>query len=174
VSEALPARRWSEPTRALPLRWGGYRERLALGLTLIVSGGVCIAGADTFQLLALLATAPHIVGWAILPADGWRRMTAAFPSTLACWLLLTGPKFLLVLVLPYLCWMLVRHRPAGTAFGTAVIPAAAAIVIASVVQGYDAMLPALGVECAALAAGALSARVLASQVALRRGRQTPD
>lgn len=165
--------RWTEPTRALPLRWGGYTERLVLGSALIVSGGLCIAGADTYQLLALAATLPHVVGWAILPADGWRRLTAALPSTLACWLLLTGPRFLLVLVLPYLCWMLVRHRPLLAAV-TVVIPAGTALVIASVVQGYDAMLPALAVEGAALVAGALSARVLASQLPSRRGRRTPD
>jgi hypothetical protein len=169
-----PRTRWTEPTRALPLRWGGYTERLVIGTALILSGGICIAGADTFQLLALLATAPHMVGWAILPADGWRRLTAAVPSTLACWLLLTGPKFLLVLLLPYLCWMLVRHRPPLVAFVTAVIPAGAAVVIAASVRGYDAMLPALGVETAALVAGALSARVLASQVLPRRRREAPE
>ena len=87
-----------EPTALIPLRWGTYRERYLGGLWLIIGGGVAIAGSDTYVLLLLLAgTVAHAVGWCILPSAGWRRLVVVFPSTLAMWLLLPGPQYLVVL-----------------------------------------------------------------------------
>ncbi|MBI5160352.1 MAG: hypothetical protein HY996_02905 [Micrococcales bacterium] len=157
-----------EPTSRLPLRWGRYRDRTTWGLLLVVGGTIALAGADTFQLLILLAgTIACIVGWAIIPSDGWRRIAVAVPATLAGWLLLAGPRFVLVLVLPYLAWMLVRHRPA-LAWLTTGLVVAVALVVAELVTGYGDMLAALGVEAAALAVAAALARGIAVRRASRQ------
>ncbi|GAB3404291.1 hypothetical protein GCM10027515_16090 [Schumannella luteola] len=135
------ARRFVEPARALPLRWGSYTPRLIGGLALIVAGGIAIAGSNTFQLLLLLAgSTAHIVGWGVIPSDGWRRVVAALPSTLGCWMALPGPKYLAVLVLPFVAWLLVRHRPA-LAWLTVPVVIAAAIGVALAVDGFDRALP---------------------------------
>ncbi len=158
---ANPPGRWREPTSLLPLRWGGYRGRLALGLWLIVSGGVAIAGSNTNVLwLLTLGTGAHIVGWCILPSAGWRRITVVLPSTIAAWLLLSGPRFLVGLVVPYLGWLLVRHRPL-VAYPTAILVLAGAIVLGELLKDYRGMLLALGIEFAVMVAAAWVARLLA-------------
>ena len=130
----MPAARspfvWREPTAAIPLRWGAYRSRLIGGLWLIVAGGVAIAGGSAFsvfaQFLLSAGTVAHVLGWAVLPATGWRRVWAMWPSTLAMWFLLTGPRWVAILVLAYLGWLLVRHRPLA-AYPTAVFVLAGAV-----------------------------------------------
>src|SRR3954454_23101949 len=107
---ATPSARFREPTSLLPLRWGGYAERLWGGFALILGGGVSIAGSNTNTLWLLeVATIAHMAGWCVLPSAGWRRVVAVLPSTAAMWLLLPGPRYLVVLLLPYLAWLLVRH-----------------------------------------------------------------
>ena len=157
------APRFVEPTGRLPLRWGRHRDRTAWSLMLITGGTVALAGADTFQLLILLAgTLACAAGWGIVPSDGWRRIVVAFPATLAGWMLLGGPRFVVVLVLPYLAWMLVRHRPA-VAWLTVVLVVAVAVTTAQLVTGYGDMLAALAVEGAAMVVSALLARRIAAQ-----------
>jgi hypothetical protein len=167
--------RFVEPTRSLPLRWGSYETRLIGGLALIVAGGVAIAGANTFQLLLLpVASAAHIIGWGVIPSEGWRRVTAALPSTLGCWMALPGPKYLVVLVLPFVAWLLVRHRPAR-AWLTVPLVIAAAIGVALVVDHLDGespgvypwMLPASAVMGAVLVGGAYLARAIHAAVTRR-------
>ena len=164
---------WVEPTARLPLRWGVYGVRLGCGGALILGGTIALAGADTFQLLILLVgTAACMTGWGILPADGWRRLISAVPATLCGWLLLGGPRFVGVLVIPYLCWLLVRHRP-PVAWLTALLPVAAAVVIAQTVQEYRGMLVALGVELAVIVLAAAVARIVAGATA-RDGTPSHD
>ena len=92
-----------------PLRWGDPASRAIAGGILIISGAIAVAGADTFVLwLLLLGTIVHIAGWCIMPANGWRRVVAVALSTPAVLLLLTGPRFIGVLVLAYIAWLLVR------------------------------------------------------------------
>jgi hypothetical protein len=154
-----PERR-RDPASLVPLRWGGYRTRLVAGLWLIVSGGVAIAGSNTFVLLLLLAgTVAHVAGWCILPSAGWRRVVAVLPSTIAVWVLLPGPRFLVVLVVPYLAWLLVRHRPA-IAYPTAVFVLAAAIAVGQLASGYEDMLAGLAVVFAVMVASAWLAAML--------------
>src|SRR5664279_4379982 len=96
-------------TTTLPLRWGTARARTVGGGILIVSGAVAIAGWDDFVPPLLLAgLLAHVAGWSAMPADGWRRVVAVIISTPAALALLTGPRFLGVLVLPYIAWLLVR------------------------------------------------------------------
>ena len=140
------------------MRWGGYRIRLWGGLWLIIGGGVAIAGSDTYVLLLLLAgTIAHVVGWCILPSAGWRRIVAAGPSTLAMWLLLPGPRYLVVLIVPYLAWMLVRHRP-PLAWLTAIFVLAGAILLGQVYWEYRDMLEALGIAFSVMVGSAWVAR----------------
>jgi len=150
------------PTAALPLRWGRHPDRVVLGLALIVAGAVAIAGAFVPVLwLAGLGLVVHVAGWAILPADGWRRIVAAAVSTPATLLLLAGPRYIGVVVVGYLAWLLVRHRPAR-AWITVLFPAAGAALIGEMAPPTGGMLPALALMTAVLIASAWIAAYLSS------------
>ena len=150
-----------EPTASLPLRWGDHATRLWTGIWLIVGGGVSIAGSNTEALWVLaLGTTAHVAGWCVLPSSGWRRVVAVGPATLAMWLLLTGPRFVIVLVVPYLLWLYVRHR-APLSVLTAVPVAAAAILVGDAFgHDYSRMLAALAIVGATMAAGAWASRLI--------------
>jgi hypothetical protein len=146
----------------LPLRWGTASARTVAGGILIVSGAVAIAGSNTYVLLLLLAgLLAHVSGWAVMPSDGWRRVVAVVISTPATLLLLTGPRFIGVLVLPYIGWLLVRHRPLRS-YPTLTFVLAAAVIVARLFPDYSGMLPALAIEFAVIAASAWVARAVAS------------
>ena len=148
-------------THPLPLRWGTARSRTLWGAILIVSGAVAIAGSDTYVLLLLLAgLLAHVAGWSIVPAEGWRRVVAVIISTPAVLLLLTGPRFIGVLVLPYIGWLLVRHRPPRS-YPTVTFVLAGAVILPRLFSDYSGMLPALGIECAVIVASAWAARAVA-------------
>ncbi len=165
---------WVEPTSLLPLRWGAYRSRLIGGLLLIVAGGVAIAGGSASsafaQFLLAAGSAAHVAGWSVLPSAGWRRVWALIPSTLAMWFLLTGPGWLAILLLPYLGWLLVRHRPIA-AYPTVLFVLAAATMVAGPFPEYSGMLPALAIVLLVIAVSAWVARAVhVAQARLRRGR----
>ncbi|CAN5547636.1 hypothetical protein BH10ACT6_BH10ACT6_14730 [soil metagenome] len=144
-----------------PLRWGDAPSRAVAGGILIISGAIAVAGADTFVLwLLLLGTIVHIAGWCIMPSSGWRRVVAVAVSTPAVLLLLTGPRFIGVLVLPYVAWLLVRHRP-GRSYPTLLFVLAAAVILPRLFPDYSGMLPALCIELAVIAASAWVARAVA-------------
>ena len=169
---------WVEPTSLIPLRWGSYRPRLLGGLLLIVAGGIAIAGgsaASPFaQFLLAAGSAAHVTGWAVLPSRGWRRVWALIPSTFAMWFLLTGPGWLSILLLPYLGWLLVRHRPIA-AYATAIFVLAATTMVARPFSEYSGMLPALGIVLAVIVVSAwVSRAVHVAQSRLRRGRKPSD
>lgn len=147
-------------TTTRPLRWGGADSRAIGGGILIVSGAVAVAGSNTYVLLLLLAgLVAHVAGWSVMPADGWRRVVAVVISTPAVFLLLTGPRFIGVLVLPYIGWMLVRHRPARS-YPTVIFVLAGAVILARVFPDYESMLPALAVEFAVIVGSAWVARAV--------------
>jgi hypothetical protein len=76
------------------------------------------------------------------------------------WLLLPGPRYLVVLIIPYLAWLLVRHRP-GLAWLTGVLVLAGAIVLGQLYSAYEHMLLALGIEFAVMVGSAWLARAIA-------------
>ncbi len=153
------------------LRWGSSWSRAAGGGILIVGGGFAIAGSDTYVLLLLLAgTVAHVAGWCVMPSDGWRRVVAAALSTPAVWLLLTGPRFIAVLVLPYLAWLIVRHRPARS-YPTVIFVLAGAAILPRLFPDYAGMLPALLIELAVIGASAWVARAVATP---RNSRRLPE
>ncbi len=152
------------PTRraaAAPLRWGTERDRIGWGVILIVSGAVAITGFDAFVLWLLFAgILAHIAGWSILPSDGRRRVIAAALSTPAVLLLLTGPRFIAVLALPYVGWLLVRRRPLRS-YPTLAFVVAGAVIVARLFPDFGGMLPAIGIEFLVIVGSAWVARAVA-------------
>ncbi|CAN5289652.1 hypothetical protein BH11ACT5_BH11ACT5_14860 [soil metagenome] len=155
-------RRWVEPTRALPLRWGHYNDRYAAGILLIVGGGIQLQGSNTWTLpLLLIGTVAHATGWSIMPASGWRRLVAVIPATAQLWILLSGPESAWTFVVPYLCWLLVRHRPARS-YITVLFPLANGFIVPQFFTEYTGMLAAILISMAVLVASAWLAKLLAS------------
>lgn len=155
-------RHWREPTRQLPLRWGTYTERYLFGLTLIVGGAFQVQGSNTYTLVFLLiGTVASAVGWSILPAHGWRRLLVVVPTTAQICVLVAGPLAVWTLVVPYLCWLLVRHRPPAS-YVTAIFPLAAGVILPRFFVDYSGMAPALSISMAVFVASAWLARLIAA------------
>jgi hypothetical protein len=155
-------RSWTEPTRRLPLRWGAYVDRYVLGLALILGGGLGLQGANPRILPLLLAgTVMHAAGWIILPAGGGRRVLGAIVGTAQIWLLLIGPPAVWTLVLPYLAWLAVRHRP-WRSYVTVLFPLATGILMPQLVIEYQFQPVALPIALAVVVASAWIARAIAS------------
>jgi len=162
TDQVLPAPAWLEPTSQLRLNWGSYRERYVFGLMLIVGGAIQLQGSNTYTLpLLLIGTAAHITGWSIMPSRGWRRLAVIVPATAQIWLLLTGPQSVWTLAVPYLCWLLVRHRPRA-AYLTVLLPIANGIIIPQFISEYSGMLPALAISMAVFVGSAWLAWLIAA------------
>ena len=71
----------------------------------------------------------------------------------------SGPAYLAVLVIPFLAWLLVRHRPLRV-WPMAAFVLAAGFVLARVSPDYRGMLPALGVAAGILVGAAWAARAV--------------
>ncbi|MBX3100293.1 MAG: hypothetical protein KF761_12020 [Salinibacterium sp.] len=152
---------WVEPSRALELRWGRYNDRYLAGLVLIVGGGLQLQGSNTWTLpLLLIGSVAHATGWAIMPASGWRRFVAVVPASGQLWLLLAGPFAVWSLTVPFLCWLLVRHRPLRS-YVTVLFPLANGFILPQFFTEYSDMLPALAISSVVLVASAWVARMLA-------------
>jgi hypothetical protein len=170
---------WREPTSFVPLRWGGYRTRYLGGLLLVVAGGVAVAGGGATTpfatALLFLGSTAHVAGWSVLPAAGWRRVWAFLPSTVTMWVLLAGPAALWTLVVPYIGWLLVRHRPLAS-YPTVVVVLAGAVFIERLLPpSYSSMLLAASLEGAVMVVSALAGRAVhAAQTTVRRGRKPRD
>ena len=157
----MAATLWREPTSMLSLRWGTYRGRYLAGLLLIVGGAVQLQGSNTWTLpLLLIGTTAHVVGWSIMPARGWRRMLVIVPATVQIWLLLSGPASVWMFVIPYLGWMLVRHRPARS-YLTVLLPLANGFIIPQFSMEYSGMPVALAVSMTVFVGAAWLARLIA-------------
>lgn len=154
--------RWREPTSLLPLRWGTYLGRYLAGLLFIIGGAVQLQGSNTYTLdFLLIGATAHAVGWSIMPAQGWRRIVAVIPSSAIIWLLLTGPFSMWLLTITFVCWLIVRHRPARS-YVTAIFPLANGLIVPQFFSEYSQMLPALSISLAVFVASAWLARVLAA------------
>jgi hypothetical protein len=164
---------WQEPTRRIPLRWGSWTGRSWGGLLLIVGGGAALIGSSAANgytlLLAVLGTAAHLTGWTVLPSAGWRRVVVILPSLAAMFALLPGPRYLSVLVVPLLAWLLVRHRPLRVApFAAFVV--ATGVVLARLFPDYEGMLVASAVALFVVVGAAWAARAV--HAATSRPRRT--
>jgi hypothetical protein len=167
---------WREPSRSLPLHWGTYTGRYLAGLMLIIAGGIQLQGSNTYTLpLLLIGTTAHVVGWSILPARGWRRLIVVVPATAQIWILLTGPDSAWTFVVPYLCWMLVRHRPL-ICYLTVLLPLASGFIVARLFREYSGMLVTLAVSLLVFVIAAWIARLFAqfAPYLIAQSRSTPS
>ena len=154
---------WREPTRALPLRWGTYVDRYLLGLLLIVGGAASVQGSNTYALNFLAAgTVVHALGWSILPARGWRRLLVVIPATAQTWMLVAGPQWVWTLLVPYVAWLIVRHRPLRS-YITALFPLATSLVLPPFVSEYTGMPLALAISLTVFVASTWLARAIAAR-----------
>lgn len=167
------AEAWREPTRRIRLRFGSWAGRSWGGLTLILGGGVAIAGASAANAYTLFLGAAgvvaHVLGWALLPATGWRRVVVIVPSLIAMASLVAGPAYLTMLVVPLLGWYLVRARPLRV-WPMAVFVIAAGVVLRQLFPGYTGMVPASAVELFVVVGAAWAARAV--HAASARPRRT--
>jgi hypothetical protein len=132
-----------------------------LGLAMILGGGIGLQGANPRILPLLLAgTVMHAAGWVILPAGGWRRVLGAVVGTAQIWLLLIGPTAVWTLVLPYLAWLVVRHRP-WRSYVTVLFPLATGILVPQLVIEYQFQPIALPTALAVVVGSAWIARGIA-------------
>lgn len=159
---------FTEPTRALPLRWGTYLFRYVAGLSFIVSGAIAIQGGSAYVGFPLaIGSLTHVLGWWIMPAAGLRRIWVVLPSLLCTIILLMGPAAAGLLAVPFACWLVVRHRPAPTLL--LVIPVlAVGVLLRGVYSEYAGMLPALAIMGGVIAASAWLARLVAASRLLHR------
>lgn len=175
-----PPARWREPSSRIPLRWGSWGGRSWGGLWLIVGGGSAIVGssaaftvssaANAFILvLASVGTIVHVIGWCVMPSRGWRRVAVIIPSTLSMLALLAGPRYLTLLVVPFLCWLIVRHRPLRV-YPMAAFVVATGVVLARLFPNYDGMLIASAVALFVVVGAAWAARAV--HAATTRPRRT--
>ncbi|QYH35409.1 hypothetical protein [Salinibacterium sp. M195] len=165
-ASALP-RRW-EPARRLPLKWGNYNDRYFAGLVLIIAGAMHLQGANNYTLIILLiGTVSTAVGWSIMPARGWRRMIVILPTITQIWLMLTGPMSMWTLTIPFLCWLIVRHRPL-IAYLALALPIANGVILPQFYQEYTSMPEALAISAVVIVAAAWLARLIAQSAAKRR------
>ena len=162
---------WREPTSTLPLRWGTWAGRSWGGLWLILAGGAAVAGssaANTFTLLlAAVGVTVHVIGWCVLPARGWRRIAAILPSTFAVTALLAGPRYLVVLILPLLAWLIARNRPLRV-FPITAFVIATGVVLARIFPDYGGMLTASAVALFVVVGAAWAARAVHAASSRRR------
>lgn len=165
---------WVEPAARLPLRWGRYRDRWIAGLILIAGGLMHLQSADTHNLVPLITgSAAHVAGWLVMPASGWRRLVPIVPSTLVVWLLLTGPASMWTLTMPFLGWLLVRHRPwrSALALGPVLLNG---VLCATLFTEYRWMPVAVALSTAVLVCSSWWARALARPAAsIRRRADAP-
>ena len=156
--------RWREPTSLLPLHWGTYVERYIASIILIIGGAIEVQGSNTYTpALVYIGIAAHVTGWAIIPSRGWRRLVVIPPATLQICLLLIGPLAVWMLVIPFVCWLIVRHRPVRS-YVTVVLPIVSGVILPNFFVEYSGMLPALAISMSVFIGAAWLARALATTV----------
>jgi hypothetical protein len=165
---------FSEPARAIPLRWGTYRGRYLAGLAYIAAGMVILLSSNTYTIgFLLLGTVAHVGGWFVLPASGARRLIAFGPSLIASFLLLTGPQILFAMAVVLLGWLIVRERPLRS-YIVLLFPVAVGVAMAySFHANHDEPL-AFGVESVVVVGSAWLARFLATTRRSARARTFGD
>ncbi|NEM92213.1 hypothetical protein [Galbitalea soli] len=159
----LARRFWREPTSLLPLRWGSYRGRYLGGLLFIIAGYVLLDGSNTYTVpFLLLGTVLNVTGWLVLPAVGARRLAIVGPALVFQWILLTGPQSVVVMVVPFLGWLLVRQRPA-LSYLSALLVVAVGIACANVFTTSQGEAASYGITAASVVAAAWLGRWIATR-----------
>jgi hypothetical protein len=158
VAERTP---WREPTRELPLRWGGYRWRYAAAVALLLAGGLLVQAASVYAGYLLVGgLTAHIAGWIVLPARGLRRVAIALPSALAVGSLLFGSAGSILLVIPLAGWLYLRERPA-IAYLVTVLPVLAGLLLGQLYPQYGQGAIVVAISALVLVASAWLGRSIA-------------
>ncbi len=166
--------RFVEPSRALTLKWGRYEDRYLAGLVLIVSGTLALQAGNIYAVSFIAQGIVALtIGWAILPARGWRRVLAASLAGGQAIVLLVGPQSVWTLVIPYLLWLCVRHRPLRS-YVTVLFPLINGVFIAQFFEEYDGMPLALAISMTVFVASAWIARLIAAQGSPKGADSQPE
>lgn len=159
---------WREPTRALELRWGGYRLRYAASVALLFVGGLLIQLGSTYTLYFLvLGVLAHAAGWTIAPGRGGRRLIVAIPSLIAVSAPLIGSLGTALLVICLASWLWLRERPPIT-YLSCLLPVATGALMARLYPQYGDGGIVVGCCLVTLVGAAWIARALAPASDRRR------
>jgi hypothetical protein len=151
----------SEPTAALPLRWGGYRLRYGLALTLILAGGLLVQAGSVYAGYFITGgIAIHLAGWLVLPAKGVRRVIIALPSAIFTSALLFGSLGSVLLALCLLGWLWARQRPL-ISYPVLVLPVACGVILFFLFPQYGNGATVVGVSLLVVVGSAWLARAIA-------------
>ena len=160
-----------EPTPAHPtLRWGRRDERTLVGAAAIVAGGLLLVQMSGATLWAgLIGGILHVLGWAILPESGPRRVLAAPLSLVTMLSMLLGPPVAWGAAFPLALWLIVRRSP-GVTFALTPVPALWAVLVLVVTGGQASRLVIFGSTFLVTCLTALFASRIAHREITRRGR----
>jgi len=155
------------------VRWGGFRWRYLVGLTLIVAGAALTNLISTYTLWFLyLGPAVQLIGWLVLPGALWRRVFVLLPCLVAALVLVAGPDFVGAYAVLLAGWLFARHRPV-LSYVTVLPVIVLSFVLKAVLNDYDQNW--IGLLCGALAtvAGAWAGAGLAGWRMRRRAARRP-
>lgn len=126
----------TEPTRAIPLRWGTYPLRYIAAIALILGGALVVQPTSVYSgYLFEIGVPAQLLGWFIIPSRGSRRAWVALPSALCSCALLIGSAGTFALVVPLFAWLFVRQRP-GLSYLVLLLPVVSAIVLLALFPQY--------------------------------------
>lgn len=163
---------WNDRAAPLPLRYGSYRVRLVVAVTLLYGGGIALQLTSAYTLpIAVIGFVASVAGWVVVPASGWRRCVAVAPGVFGAAALLSGAASASLVAVSIAAWLFVRRRPAVT-WAVLVLPIVAGVVLGGVYTQYGA-----GVEVA-IVMGAVSigstwlAALVSRRIESRRGARS--
>lgn len=156
-----PGRAGREPGALVPLRWGGYRTRYLIAVTLILAGGLVVQAASVYAgYFIVIGIAAHVAGWLVLPARGVRRVIVALPSAICAAGPLIGSLGSILLVLCLVAWLWTRQRP-GVAYPVLVFPIISGVILTQLFPQYGNGQIVVAVSLAVLVGSAWLARTIA-------------
>lgn len=159
----------SEPTRALPLRWGSYRWRVVAGESAIVLGVASVLFTSSYSLPFLaVGSLLQAAGWIVLPARGWRRLVVLPACLLVSWLMLAGADFAVFSTVFLAAWLLVFQRP-PLAWLTLAVPLVVGLACGNWFDSYEQNWAVFALSGGAVLAGAVLARRISRALSGRSG-----
>lgn len=171
-AEPPPPSGWVEPASRLDLHWGAYRQRLVVGLGMLVAGTGFILMTSAYSLpFLLVGSVLQPAGWAVLPSTIGRRVSVAIPVLGFTWLMLGGAGFAWCFCVPLAAWLLIRLRPL-LSYAVLVLPIASSIVLARTIHEYSQGWVSIAVSTVVIVAAAWLARWVAITLDSRQSVRT--
>lgn len=172
AAESPSPSRWREPAGLLDLHWGAYRQRLVIGLGMLVAGTGFILMTSAYTLpFLLVGSLLQPAGWAVLPSTIGRRVAVAIPVLGFTWLMLGGAGFAWCFTVPLAAWLLIRLRPL-LSYIVLLLPIASSIVLARTIHDYSQGWVSIAVSTVVIVAAAWLARWVAEAVDSRQSVRT--